>query len=163
MPDLAVCVTWHNKEQAMRSLNSDLLPFCRDQIKAGRPVLIRAQLAEDAKTDRQRGYYHGILLKAISQQARDCTGAKHGQSVWKEHFRNEYLGYNTVTFINPITGRKSRRRVRVSTEDLGIKGYAKLIDRVAAYAVTELGVQIPMTWKEYEAAGIDPETGEVLR
>ena len=162
MRDLAIRATWRNREQAQQHLNSVVLPFAREQIARGVPVDVEIRLHDDAKTDKQRAYYHGILLKAISQQAAPL-GVKHGLSVWKEFFRAEFLGHKTVTTLNPITGKKSRRRVRISSEDLGVRGYAKLIDRVAAYAVTELGVQIPMTWAEYEAAGIDPETGEVLR
>lgn len=97
---------------------------------------------EDAKTDRQRRYYHGVVLKTIAQQARP-NGEQHALAVWKEYFRAEYLGYKTVTTKNPITGKKIRRRVRVSTEDLGVKGYSQLIDRVSAFAATELGVTFP--------------------
>jgi hypothetical protein len=82
-------------------------------------------------------------------------------AVWKEWFRAEFLGHKTQTCINPITGKKSRRRVRVSTEDLGVKGYAQLIDRVTAYAVMELGVRFSMDFRQYES-WVDQETGEIL-
>jgi hypothetical protein len=59
-----------------------------------------------------------------------------------------------VTTVNPMTGKKHRRRVRKSTEDLGVKAYAELIERVTAFAVTELSVEFP--------AYIDQETGEIL-
>lgn len=162
MGDLAVRVTWRNRDQAQTSLNRDVLPFCRQQIAAGKPVDIEVRLHEDAKTDRQRAYYHGVVLKAIAGQAAPC-GVKHNLGVWKEFFRAEYLGFKTVSVLNPVTGKKSRRRVRVSSEELGVRGYSQLIERVTAFAVTELGVRIPMTWAEYEAAGIDPDTGEILR
>ena len=49
-----------------------------------------------------------------------------------------------------------RRRQRVSTEDLGIKGYSEYIERVTAHAATELGVEFTEEW-------VDPQTGEVLK
>ena len=54
-----------------------------------------------------------------------------------------------------MTGKKVRRRVRVSTEDLGVKGYSEYIERVTAFAAVELGVEFQEEW-------VDPDTGEVL-
>ncbi|MCL2887466.1 MAG: hypothetical protein FWF20_11980, partial [Betaproteobacteria bacterium] len=78
------------------------------------------------------------------------------------HFRKEYLGSKTKTFTNPMTGRKSRRRVRISTEDLGIRAYSKLIDRVSAFAATELGVTFPASYDQWEQMQVDPDTGEIM-
>jgi hypothetical protein len=52
--------------------------------------------------------------------------------------------------------------VRVSTEDLGVKGYSQLIDRVSAFAATELGVTFPATFQQWEGMQVDPATGEVI-
>lgn len=160
MGDVVVRTTWRTKEQAGQNLNAVVLPFAREQIAAGHVLDVEIRLHEDSKSDRQRGYYHGVVLKEISQQAAPM-GCKHGLAVWKEFFRAEFLGHKTQTTINPITGKKSRRRVRVSTEDLGVKGYAQLIDRVTAYAVMELGVRFTMDFRQYES-WVDQETGEIL-
>ena len=123
---------------------------------AGHRLVAEFRLAEDAKTD-QRKYYHGVILKQIAQQARP-NDQTFPLAVWKEHFRKEYLGFKSVTCIDPMTGKKSRRRVRKSTEDLGVKAYAVLIERVTAFAVTELGVKFAERG-EY----IDPDTGEIFQ
>jgi hypothetical protein len=128
-------------------------PWCKTQLHEGRQVVIGARLAEDVKTDKQRRYLHGYVLKTIAAQAQP-NGQKFDMAVWKEHFRSEFLGFKVVTTVNPMTRKKLRRRVRVSTEDLGVKGYAEYIERVTAYAVTELGVEFVEQW-------IDPETGEI--
>lgn len=128
-------------------------PWCRQQLHEGRQVVIEARLAEDVKTDKQRRYLHGYVLKTIAQQARP-GGQQFDPKVWKEHFRSEFLGFKVVTTVNPLTRKKTRRRVRVSTEDLGVKGYAEYIERVTAYAATELGVEFVEQWT-------DPETGEI--
>ena len=119
------------------------------------------RLHQDAKTDRQRRYYHGVVLKSIAEQARP-NGQQFPLAVWKEHFRAEFLGFKTVTAINPLTGRKARRRVRISTEDLSVRSYSNFIDRVSAFGATELGVTFPASFEQWERMQVDPETGEII-
>ena len=133
---------WHEPQQAHVSLAGNVWPWAKSMLAAGHRLVLEVRLAEDAKTDRQRKYYHGVILTAIAQQAR-VNGQAFPLAVWKEHFRAEYLGFKTVTFTNPMK----------STEDLGVKAYAQLIERVTAFACTDLGVEFP--------ARVDPETGEI--
>lgn len=132
-----------NPQQAHLAITSQIWPAIKAQTMAGNRMMLEIRLAEDAKTDEQRRYYHGVILTEISKQARP-NGQQFSLQVWKEYFRDLYLGHKTQTFTNPMTGKKSRRRLRKSTEDLGVKGYTKLIEQVTAYAVTELGVQFPV-------------------
>ena len=166
MAELAYRAEWRNPAQGRADCTTSFLPWVGQQLSAGRALIIEARLWEDAKTDRQRAYYHGIVLKTIAQQARGADGAQFPLAVWKEYFRAEYLGHKTVTTKNPITGKKVRRRQRVSTEDLGIRAYSKLIDRVQAFAATDLNVTFPASFDQWEAAisrgEVDPETGEIL-
>lgn len=147
--------------QAHKVLTSVVWPEVKAQTMAGVRLELEIRLHEDAKTDRQRRYYHGVVLKCIADQARP-NGCQYPLAVWKEHFRAEYLGHKTVTTKNPLTGKKVRRRVRVSTEDLGVKGYSQLIDRVSAFAATELGVRFPATYEQWERMEVDPDTGEII-
>lgn len=153
MSDLMLQVQWINPQQAHASLNQTVVPWAKSMMLAGHRLVAEFRLAEDVKTDGQRKYYHGIVLAEIAKQA-SVNGQKFPLAVWKEHFRNEYLGFKTVTFVNPMTGKKARRRVRKSTEDLGVKAYAALIEQVTAFACTDLGVEFP--------ARTDPETGEII-
>lgn len=141
-----------------------LLALWSDRLKplllAGHRLEVEVRLHEDAKTDRQRRYYHGIVLKSIAEQARP-NGQQFPRAVWKEHFRAEFLGFKNVTAINPLTRRKALRRVRISTEDLGVRAYSKLIDRVSAFAATELGVTFPASFEQWERMQVDLETGEI--
>lgn len=148
--------------QSNIAVNKQLWPWIKAQTIAGNPVTVSACLTEDAKTDAQRSYYHGVILLQISHQAKP-NGVKFPLSVWKEHFRKEYLGFRTVTCIDPMTGKKSRRRVRKSTEDLGVRAYSNLIDKVTAFAVTELSVEFTVrSFEAWEAMQVDPDTGEIL-
>ena len=161
MSDLSLTVILHNAEQAAMAIRNVAAPKCREIWATGQLVEATFRTHEDAKTDRQRAYYHGVVLKTIAQQARP-NGEQHALAVWKEYFRAEYLGYKTVTTKNPITGKKVRRRVRVSTEDLGVKGYSQLIDRVSAFAATELGVTFPASFQQWEGMQVDRDMGEML-
>jgi NinB protein len=111
----------------------------KTNLLAGRKQVLEMRDFEDTMTDKQRRYYHGYILTEIARQAR-VEGVQHAMPIWKEHFRKTYLGKKRVRDINPITGKKSYRWERVSTEGLGVKGYNELIDRVTAFATMELNV-----------------------
>ena len=154
-------VHWPDKDRASHSFSTIVRPWCLKHWDDGVGLTMELRRFEDAKTDRQRAYYHGVVLKTIAQQARP-NGVQFPLAVWKEHFRAEYLGHKTVTTKNPLTGKKVRRRQRVSTEDLGVKGYSQLIDRVSAFAATELGVSFPASFDQWERMQVDPDTGEII-
>ncbi|MDP3351833.1 MAG: hypothetical protein Q8S92_22845 [Hydrogenophaga sp.] len=142
-----------NPVQAHAALNKVAWPWIKAMTGAGHKLVLEVRLAEDVKTDKQRRYLHGFVFKTIAEQA-VVHGEKYPLKVWKEWYRGEFLGFKTVTYRNPITGKKSRRRERQSTEQLGVKGYRDYIERVLAHATTELGVDFPERW-------VDPETGEI--
>jgi len=161
MSDMSICAAWNEPVQAGQHFKNVLAPWCKSMWAAGHRLHVEVRLHEDAKTDRQRRYYHGVVLKTIAQQAKP-NGQQYPLAVWKEHFRAEYLGSKTVTSKNPLTGKKVRRRVRVSTEDLGVKGYSQLIERVSAFAATELGVSFPASFEQWESMEVDQDTGEII-
>ena len=162
MSDLMLQVHWVNPQQAHASLNQQVVPWAKSMMQAGHRLIGEFRLAEDVKTDGQRKYYHGVVLAEIAKQA-TVNGQRFPLAVWKEHFRSEYLGFKTVTCTNPMTGKKSRRRVRKSTEDLGVKGYSNLIDKVTAFACTELAVEFTVrSFEAWEAMQVDPDTGEII-
>lgn len=130
-------------------------PMVKAQNMAGRKLVLKLSYHEDKKTDAQRRYYHGHVLTEIAKQAK-ANGQTFPMPVWKEFFRDKFLGTKRKVITNPLTGRKSRRSVRVSTEDIGIRRYAKLIEEVTAFAATELGVTFVA-----QGEWVDPDTGEI--
>lgn len=144
-----------NPVQGHKAISEMLWPHVKSLLMAGHRLQLELRLAEDVKTDKQRRYLHGFILKTIADQAL-VNGERFPLKVWKEFLRDKFLGHKVVTTKNPMTGKKVRRRVRVSTEDLGVKGYAEYIDRVAAFAATDLGIEFAEEW-------CDPETGEIYR
>lgn len=161
MVEIALHAVWDGPEQARASFLQLVAPWCTEQWAAGRRLEVFVRLHEDAKTDRQRVYYHDFVLAEIARQV-VIDGRRHSKATWKEHFRAEYLGSRTVSRLDPISGATTVAQERISTESLGVRAYADLIDRVMAHAVTELKVEFPATFEEWERAQTDPDTGEVI-
>jgi hypothetical protein len=167
--DILNRVELHSTEQAREVLVKHTLPWVGEQLKQGRELVAEFRLLDDDITDKQRAYLHGVVLRDIALFARP-NGQTFPMKVWKEHFRKEWLGFKTVSSTNPITGKKSRTRVRISTEDLGVRRLANYIDRIIAFAATELGVQVsePLppelrgTRAKPKRETIDAETGEIM-
>jgi len=166
--DILNRVELHSPDQARAVLKAHTLPWVGQQLEQGRQLVAEFRLLDDDITDKQRAYLHAVVLAEIALYARP-GGQQFPMKVWKEHFRKEWLGFKTVTNINPITGRKHRTRVRVSTEDLGITAMAEYIDRIIAYAATELGVVVSEPLppelrgkRKRDRAPVDQETGEVM-
>jgi hypothetical protein len=154
--------------QSHQAINTQLWPFVKSHTTANRPLVAEVRLYDDVLTEEQRAFYHGVVLTEIAQFARP-NGMQYPMPVWKEFFRERFLGFKVVTCINPLTGRKSRRRVRKSTEDLGVRGYAELIDKVIAFAATDLNFTVsePMPahlrpGKRQRRERVDEATGEIL-
>lgn len=104
----------------------------------------------DDKSARQRRFYHGVILKQISEQAVVC-GVRYALEVWKEQMRRLFLPDEFVSVRMPGAKRATPQRVRVSTESLSVKQYSELIDKVMAYAVADLGVVFDVDAAEREA------------
>lgn len=153
--------------QARAAITKSLIPYLEASWKRGiEAIALTAEPQEDALTTEQRGYYHAGVLDFIAEHG-VANGAKYPRDVWKEFFRDKFLGFKVRKVIDPMTGKKSRRRIRISSEDLGVQGYARLIDLVIAFASTELGLTVPPPikplpkWKRGRAK-VDAETGEIM-
>ena len=149
MSEYAFQATLTGPDQGREVVRGQFLPYIGKLIDAGKRVVITAMEEEDSKSIRQRRYYHGYVLVEIAEQAQ-VNGQKFAMPVWKEHFRELYVGSTWKVIKDPMTGKKKRRKVRISTEDLNAKAYSKLIDQVTAFAATELGVTFSVSnWESY--------------
>jgi hypothetical protein len=167
--DILHRVELHTPEQGRSVLTQNMLPWIGEQLKQGRELVLEAKLLDDDITEKQRGYLHAGVLTQISKEA-VVNGERFPMETWKEWYRSQFLGFKVVTSVDPFTRKKSRRRVRVSTESLGVRGMALYIDRVIAHASTELGLTInpPLTKEVRDSLRryakrefIDAETGEI--
>lgn len=152
--------------QARAAITKMLIPYLEASWKRGiEAIALTAEPQEDALTTEQRGYLH-IVYQFIADHA-VTNGAKFPMPIWKEFFRAKFLGFKVRTYRDPMTGKKLRRSERISTESLGVQGYARLIDLVIAFAATDLVLEVPPPvkplpkWKRGKAK-VDQETGEVM-
>lgn len=130
-------------------------------IGMGRRVKFTVEEAEDELTIRQRGFLHKAVFPQIEEQYRHPDGTRTEWRAWKEYFRARFLGDTWVLKRVPrwdeklgrmvLPKRKTPHRVRVSTEDLGVKKYSQYIDTVIDTATVELGVQFVFITEEREA------------
>ena len=81
MSNTSLTVAWPNADMAGHSFRNVVAPWCKSQWMAGHRLEVEFRLHEDAKTDRQRAYYHGIVLKCIADQARP-NGQAFPMPVW---------------------------------------------------------------------------------
>jgi len=91
------------------------------------------------KSSKQRRFLHGPVLGQISEQA-SVGGIRYAMPVWKEHLRAMFLGFTWESVRYPGQKRATPRKVRISTESLSVKQYSDYLDKVLAYAASELGV-----------------------
>jgi hypothetical protein len=139
--DILHRVELHTPKQGRSVLTQNLLPWIGEQLKMGRELVLEAKLLDDDITQRQRGYFHAVLLAELSEFVRP-GGVKHAPEVWKVFLKEKFLGFKVITSMDPITGKTRRLRHRVSTESLGIRGYAKFIDECIAFAATDLNYTV---------------------
>lgn len=114
-----------------------------------RPRIV-CTLAVEPVSIRLRRFFHGVVLKQVSEQAR-VMGDRFTIDVWKEHVRRLFVGdhgFRWETMRLPGTKHATPRRVRISTEELGNREYAKLVDEVIQYATVELGVEFIFTHED---------------
>jgi hypothetical protein len=140
LTDILHRVELHEPEQARAVLARNMLPWLGEQLKQGRELVLEARLLDDDITAKQRGYLHAVVLTEIAQKLHP-GGQRFPMQTWKEHYRAKFLGFDVVSYIDPFTGKKLRRRVRKSTEDLGVRGMADYIDQIMA-DVAEYGITI---------------------
>jgi serine protease inhibitor ecotin len=83
----ALHITFIDPEQAKKAIMGQIAPYCKAQWAQGVERLsVTVQPQEDDLSDRQRRYYHGVILTQIAEQAR-CNAHSFPMKVWKEHFR----------------------------------------------------------------------------
>ncbi len=118
-------------------------------IADGKQVRIRAEEAEDTRSLQQNRFYFGLVLREISEQAR-ISGQGWAAEAWHLHFKREFLGYRFVR--ETVAGRKRKvvRKELRSTTRLSVRRMSEYLDKVMAFAVTDLGVVFSETkWERY--------------
>ena len=150
MSQHALHTVFTDPDQAKAALLGQIGPYCREQWARGvQRLSVRIEPEEDSKSIQQRKYLHGVIYKEIAEQA-TINGQKFDMPVWKRYLQDRFIGHKWEVLKDPMTGKKKRRKVRVRSEDLGIRAYSKLIEEVTAFASTDLDVSFSVqNWESY--------------
>lgn len=101
------------------------------------------------RTIQQNRFYWGPVLGDIADQV-ILEGERWTKEAWHELCKRKFAGYEIKKVR--VAGRKSKvviRRLR-STTDFKVKPFSVYLEKVMAWAVTELGVKFSETrWEDY--------------
>lgn len=147
------CANQDARLTIMRQANFKAMDLVQQAVADGEPgrrIRVVVGIDHEDKTVKQRGFYHAAVLPQISEQA-EVAGLRFTAQIWKTFFHKLYIGDRWESVRLPGQKRATPRRVRISSEDLSIRQYSELLDKVIAYAVTELGVNFHFIAEEREA------------
>lgn len=105
---------------------------------------------EDDRSLRQHRFYWGAVLTQISERA-SLNGQRYTADAWHELFKRQFLRYEVVRAT--VAGRKRPtiyRRLR-STTKLTVKRMSEYLEKVIAFAATDLGITLDLDPAEREA------------
>jgi hypothetical protein len=121
--------------------------LCKALTIARRPARITACEYEDDRSLAANRYYWGVVLKEISEQAIIC-GQRWTADAFHELFKRQFLGYEIKKYT--VAGRRKKQVIRrlKSTTGLKIKAFATYIEKIQAFAATELAVTFSSDWFE---------------
>lgn len=135
--------------------------------RKGAEVELIVRECEDDRTSRANRFYWGVVLKTIAGHC-FVNGERYSADAWHELFKREFLGYSVKRI--QVAGRKKKqviRRLR-STSDLKVRAFSQYLEKIMAYAATELGLEwhpanhIPSVLAGHtRGVVIDADTGEI--
>lgn len=133
----------------------------------GKPVKLSVSPFYEELSARQRRFFHGPVLNQIAEQVRMPDGSRYVAKVWKEYFRDLFLPARWVVERRPkwcpktqrvvLAKRATPRMEKRSTEELNVKQYSELIEKVLAHAASEFGVVFDLDPREREAVRYVPK------
>lgn len=101
---------------------------------AGKPLAVSITENKTKRSIEQNKRLHA-LLQDISEQAW-INGRQFDVDTWREHFNQTYIGVDDVVMPNGTT-----RRRGISSTTLDVQEFGAYMEKITAYAATELGVQ----------------------
>jgi hypothetical protein len=104
------------------------------QASAGKPLLVTVDVYYAKRSSEQNRLFHA-LLNTIAENA--TVGGKYFDAeTWKEHIRRRFIGTEEINLPDG-----SRLERGISTASLTVPEFTLLIERVQAWAQTELNVE----------------------
>ncbi len=150
-----VCFSREDAHQAAGAAYS----LAQTIIANGANALIECRQALEPISIKQRKFLHGVVLRQISEQVA-IEGHRYTVAIWKDYFRGIFLpDVWKMVDVPPkwdhALGRhvapkreQMPKRIRPSTEELGVRAYSEFTEKVIAYATVEWGVVFQFTNEE---------------
>lgn len=144
MSDLDVIVA--SREEAHQA-SVAVYQLAKRLIAEGKKAQIVAREDEDDRSVAANRYYWGVVLAEVSEQA-SIDGQRWAAEAWHELFKRMFLGYEIKKV--KVAGRKKPTVIRrlKSTAGLSVKKFTKYLEKITAFAVTDLGVRFSTNWSE---------------
>lgn len=101
----------------------------------GKPLRVILTSSDRKRSTEANGYYWSFLLEQIADQAW-VEGRQYSKDVWHEFFAQEYA--EKIEFSLPDGSLMTRRK---STTEMKVSEFSDYLQKVEAYAATELGVR----------------------
>lgn len=118
-------------EPHARALYGFLKANWKELAQAGRPLSITVQ-EHKAKRSLEQNRLYWALLNTIADQAW-VGGKQYGAEAWHEFYKAKFIGLEEIP---------DGRRFGISTTSLSVSEFSDFMERIAAHASTELGVEI---------------------
>jgi hypothetical protein len=143
----AVTIFLRDAQSGHQALSRLWLEFVKPMTMAGHQLYLTAGVAEDMRSVAQNRYYWGVVLKCVAEQVK-IEGQLWEAEAWHNLFKRKFLGYAITK--EKIAGRKRKvvRRTLRSTTGLSVRKMSLYLERVMAYAVSDLGVTFDSDWWE---------------
>jgi hypothetical protein len=125
-------------------------------IANGQNALIECRQALEPITVKQRKFLHGVVLVQVSEQVA-IEGHRYTVAIWKDYFRNLFLPDvwkmvdvppkwdKTLGRLVQPKREQMPKRIRQSTEELGVRAYSEFTEKIIDYATVEWGVSFHFT------------------
>lgn len=118
-------------------------------IADGKRVRLVAEEAEDDRSIQQNRFMWGVVLKEMSEQAQ-INGQRWAAEAWHELGKRQFLGYEFKKTVIAGRKRKTVSKVLRSTTRLSVKRMSEYLEKLMAFAVTDLGVTFSEhRWENY--------------
>lgn len=114
-----------------RQLYAFLRANWSDMAAAGRPLAVTVSEAKAKRSGEQNRRYWS-LLNEVAEHAW-VGGRQFAADVWHAEFAGRFIGWSETP---------SGARVPISTTTLSVAAFSEYMDRIEAYATTELGVEM---------------------
>ena len=126
----SISISLYNRQQAWAVIKSDLYPFLRQYLQAGRELMLTVKPKPRTLKQNKRYWGNGVLAQIAAQAA--VNGHLYSAETWHEQFKRQFIGVEELP-NGSVIGK--------SSTGLTTAEFCDFSDQVEAWAATELGVR----------------------